>query len=297
MALVSATQLSRMNFLVVEDNMFMLRLISTLMRSLGATQVRTAVDGREAIESLMFEVADVILTDWRMPGMHGREFVKWVRQSPNSPDPQVPILLITGANERADIREARDAGITEFVTKPVSAGSILKRLSVAMQQERAFVHSPVYVGPCRRRRSNGPYFGEMRRASDQPSKLATPETFSKFREQLRRSTRDLKKNLSRLTFSDRGQLHNACESLNRLGELARHCGDGEVYRLMKVLANYLGSLNRPRNSDKDVVEENIDIVDQLLGMDLDNPLRSQLIDETSKKIGDRLRGRQNVRSL
>jgi DNA-binding response OmpR family regulator len=62
--------------------------------------------------------------------------------------------------------EARDAGVTEFVAKPLSARTLLNRLNAVIYQPRAFVRTQTYFGPDRRRRVDPMHQGPWRRLDD-----------------------------------------------------------------------------------------------------------------------------------
>ena len=62
--------------------------------------------------------------------------------------------------------EARDAGVTEFIVKPVTANSVLSRMQAVIFKPRPFVKSEGYNGPCRRRVNDPKFAGPYRRAGD-----------------------------------------------------------------------------------------------------------------------------------
>ena len=64
----------------------------------------------------------------------------------------MPIIMITAHSERPRIIAARDAGINEFVMKPVSAKTLFSRLNAVIEHPRRFVRIEEYFGPDRRRR-------------------------------------------------------------------------------------------------------------------------------------------------
>jgi DNA-binding response OmpR family regulator len=76
------------------------------------------------------------------------------------------IIMLTGHADPAHVFRARDAGVSEFLAKPLSARLLVERLNAVLFNERPFVRAPTYAGPCRRRRSEGVYRGPRRRASD-----------------------------------------------------------------------------------------------------------------------------------
>jgi DNA-binding response OmpR family regulator len=73
---------------------------------------------------------------------------------------------MTGHSEKSRVVEARDAGVTEFVAKPLTARSVLERLQAVIYRPRPFVRSAGYFGPDRRRRDEIAYNGPWRRAAD-----------------------------------------------------------------------------------------------------------------------------------
>jgi DNA-binding response OmpR family regulator len=76
--------------------------------------------------------------------------------------------MISGYTERAKIEAARDAGVNEFLAKPVTPQSLISRITEIIERPRAFVKTESYAGPDRRRRQTGNFFGPGRRANDPP---------------------------------------------------------------------------------------------------------------------------------
>jgi hypothetical protein len=63
------------------------------------------------------------------------------------------------------VEAARDAGVTEFCAKPVSAAELYRKVRVAINAPRSFIRTPLYFGPDRRRRDDVSYDGKERRES------------------------------------------------------------------------------------------------------------------------------------
>ena len=84
--------------------------------------------------------------------MDGIEFTKKVRTDSLSPNPYLPILLLTGDARIEMVREARDAGASGFLAKPIFAQVLQKRLEMTLEENRRFIKSKNYTGPDRRRR-------------------------------------------------------------------------------------------------------------------------------------------------
>jgi CheY-like chemotaxis protein len=162
---MSGYRFDRLKILVVDDNAHMRKLVVTILQAFGAVQIFEAADGQHALALLRDANPDVIILDWMMEGMSGLEFAKEVRTSPNTSNPFVPIIMLTGHTAIDHVRQARDAGVNEFLAKPVSVKAILTRLIAVIEHPRPYVRTKAYFGPCRRRRSPEEYRGPERRAS------------------------------------------------------------------------------------------------------------------------------------
>ncbi len=162
---MSGYQFSRLKLLIVDDNAHMRKMLSTIVNAFGVTVIFEAGDGVVAWEKTRAVNPDIIFLDWMMPGMDGLEFTRLVRTSPECPNPFAPIIMLTGYTQIERVVQARDAGVTEFLAKPISAKGVLGRISAVIENPRSFVRTSVYFGPCRRRRNNGDYHGPERRAS------------------------------------------------------------------------------------------------------------------------------------
>jgi CheY-like chemotaxis protein len=152
--------------LVVDDNHYMRVIVSTMLRSMGITLIREASDGIEALEIVRDWRPDVVILDLMMEQLDGVEFTKLVRRGTDSPNPYVPIIMMTGHTDRRHVLEARDAGVNEFIAKPLTARALIDRLKSVINNERGWVKAATYVGPDRRRRATPDYKGPFRRASD-----------------------------------------------------------------------------------------------------------------------------------
>ncbi|MEE8284349.1 MAG: response regulator [Alphaproteobacteria bacterium] len=149
-----AYNLERLNFLVVDDNRHMRSLVRTILRALGARNVAEATDGADAYQRLGTYAPDVIICNWQMSPMDGLEFVRLVRTDTESPNPFVPVIMLTAHTEAKRVVEARDAGVTEFLAKPISAHQLYSRIVAVIERPRPFIRAKPYVGPERRRRQD-----------------------------------------------------------------------------------------------------------------------------------------------
>lgn len=157
-------RLQRLSVLIVDDNQNMRELIRAILQAFGVVNIYDARDGEHGITKIRDFSIDLVVTDWIMEPQDGLHLVKWVRNSPDSPDNFLPVIMVTGHTEKARITEARDAGINEFMAKPVSAKSLYRRLVSVIEHPRQFVRTKSYFGPDRRRKVE-PFDGPDRRAA------------------------------------------------------------------------------------------------------------------------------------
>lgn len=155
-----------LKILLVDDNQYMRLLLAEILRAVGVQSIFEAADGAEGLKVMRNFPIDVVMTDLSMQPMDGVEFVRLLRLSPESPNPMAPVVMITGHSTMTRVNEARDVGVNEFLTKPLTARGVIERLHQAIEHQRPFVRSGTYFGPDRRRRVDPNYAGPRRRAEE-----------------------------------------------------------------------------------------------------------------------------------
>ena len=162
-----ATGLEALSVLLADDNPHMREIVGVLLNNYGIKQIRAVHDGGQALEMLHVWQPDLAIVDFKMEPVDGVEFTRFVRNSADSRNPYLPIIMMTGHSARSRVYEARDSGVTEFVVKPVNARTLLDRIMAVIYRPRPFVRTKTYFGPDRRRRADPAFNGPFRRASDQ----------------------------------------------------------------------------------------------------------------------------------
>jgi len=161
--------LEEVSTLVVEDNRFMRTIIVNVLRGLSIRHVMEARDGHEALEELRNSPVDLVIMDWEMDGMNGMKLLQTIRSGKRGLNPLTPVIVVSANTIVRNIIQARDAGMTEFLAKPVSASSLYARIVSIIENPRRFVRTGSYFGPDRRRRFDPHYTGPRRRAEDRQS--------------------------------------------------------------------------------------------------------------------------------
>ena len=143
--------LSNLRIAIVDDNAAMRGIVRAVLASLGCENVHEAADAKTAMALLQSEPVDIAVVDWKMKPVDGLALVKRIRDPETSPCPFLPVIMLTAYAEPSKVREARDAGVTEFMVKPFSAEALYRRLAVIVNRPRPFVRTKQFFGPDRRR--------------------------------------------------------------------------------------------------------------------------------------------------
>ncbi len=118
-----------MKILISEDDPVSLTILKAALQSDGH-EVTTTASGAEAWEKFDHEPARVIVSDWMMPDVDGLELCRRVRQRKKT-DYTYFILLTANNTTRENLRTAMNAGIDDFLSKPLDRETISMRLRVA----------------------------------------------------------------------------------------------------------------------------------------------------------------------
>lgn len=155
--------LSLLKVLIIDDSENMQKLVKTILSALGVEQMEQSPDGLRAYEILGWFEPDLLICDWNMSPIDGITFTRKVRRSPDSPNPYVPIIILSGHSEKSRVTEARDAGANLFLTKPISVKTLSDRIQMLIDNPQPFVRTEGYFGPDRRRQDMGPPPGILER--------------------------------------------------------------------------------------------------------------------------------------
>jgi CheY-like chemotaxis protein len=116
-----------MAILIVEDNPTNAMIIKHLAKKVTVKDIKVAGDGNAALKLCHAEEFDMLIVDHLLPGMTGLQFVNAVRLMDRYRD--VPVVMVTADDEPRLRDEAKAAGVTDFLHKPVEAMAFRKLLS------------------------------------------------------------------------------------------------------------------------------------------------------------------------
>jgi CheY-like chemotaxis protein len=255
--------LAGLRVLVVDDHASTRRLVADVLRAGGVDRVFTAESGGEALVLLRTLQPDMMITDWRMPGMDGETLVRAIRQAavthdPSIPNPRLPIIMLSGERTRRDVERARAAGTDAFLIKPFTPARVLERVATVHRRDSNFVISEAFVGPDRRQFRDDPaYAGPKRRRTDIHDPVDEVA-----RALLCRQILEEMETFQRLVVA-RGDLDRllrqmACRVMHALRQRAREVGDRVMERTCASLGRYVSAVGGAGKADPEVVQTHLD---------------------------------------
>ncbi len=117
-----------MNILIVDDQKTMLRIIDSLLRQIGFTNITQATGGEQAIDLVKTNNFGLILSDWNMDGVTGLDFLKTIRAAGN----KTPFIMITAESKTENVIAAKQAGVNNYIIKPFNAVTLKAKIEAVM---------------------------------------------------------------------------------------------------------------------------------------------------------------------
>ena len=164
-----STYLQKVKILIVDDQNFTRILVRKINGVLGGRRIFKAKDVETAWQQILrSKDFDLLIVDWEMLEADGLELVRRVRHDKDSPDIYMPIIMLTAHSEMSRIYTARDAGVNEFVIKPISPKTLFDRITMVIEHPHKFVRCKNFFGPDRRRHKVSFQGEERRKAEPEP---------------------------------------------------------------------------------------------------------------------------------
>ena len=113
-----------MRVLIVDDAMFMRRMLSDILEKGGHTVCGEASTGKEAVDRYKEVKPDLVTMDIIMPDMSGIEAVKEIKKI----DAEAKILMVSAMGQQALVLEAVQAGALDYVVKPFQPSRVLESI-------------------------------------------------------------------------------------------------------------------------------------------------------------------------
>ncbi|AEF54509.1 response regulator [Marinomonas posidonica] len=113
--------------LVTDDSLMARKHVSKTLNTMGIEDIEFAENGREAIERLNESEFDLIVTDYNMPEMDGRELTEAVRQNPEIA--HIPILMVSSNSEDSQLSNITQEGVDAVCGKPFEPNTVRQLLA------------------------------------------------------------------------------------------------------------------------------------------------------------------------
>jgi two-component system chemotaxis response regulator CheY len=143
---------ANLRVLVVDDVRAMRLVIRSLLRSCGVEHIAEAADGGGALECLRAYPFDLVVCARLLAPMGGLEMMRQLRRPRSCLKPAIPVLMVSGNMDGPSVLAAIEAGVNEFLGKPLTPAAFRKRLDFMIDNPRPIVKTEQYWGPERRRR-------------------------------------------------------------------------------------------------------------------------------------------------
>lgn len=158
--------LSGVSVLIADHDRFSVNLLAQMLRGFGLEAAHVSDSGADAIRQVERSRFDLLILESVLPDMHSDVIIRGLRRNETNPNRFVPILVLTGYANLANVTAARDSGAHSLIKKPVSPQTLFDHISWIGRSQRPFIEVGDYVGPDRRHRNVGPPRGGGRRKSD-----------------------------------------------------------------------------------------------------------------------------------
>lgn len=116
--------------LVVDDDQNMLQLLYTFLRD--SYRVTTVTNGQEALDAIRQEIPDLMLLDYLMPGMNGKETLEIIRKDEELKD--LPVFFLTGVSDTNKISECLKLEPIGYILKPIGKFSLLAKIRAYFEE-------------------------------------------------------------------------------------------------------------------------------------------------------------------
>jgi two-component system chemotaxis response regulator CheY len=131
---MSAWNPAKLNVVVIDDQPAARGMLKKMLTEMRIHQVFEAGDGREALRLLDSapEMIDLVICDWNMPTMTGIDLLRQVRAAGFD----APFLMVTGRADKESATEAKEAGVSGYISKPFSQTQLEAKMRVVVTKQR-----------------------------------------------------------------------------------------------------------------------------------------------------------------
>ncbi|WP_407523857.1 response regulator [Methylobacterium oryzisoli] len=126
MDLRTRRRFAALSILVVDDQIVVRQIVTTICQKLGCEQIDVASDGVEAVQMVQDKLYAVVIADWNMQPVTGIQLLRAVRTDPRLSGTK--FLLMTARQDAASVVHAKKAGVDAYIVKPFSPAALQEKL-------------------------------------------------------------------------------------------------------------------------------------------------------------------------
>jgi len=120
-----------MKVLFVDDSPTMRRIMVNSLKKIGFTDLVEAENGEDALEKIDGDVG-LILADWNMPEMNGKEMVEELKANDQYKD--IPIIMVTTRGTKDDVVTAVKIGVNGYIVKPFTPDTLKGKIKKVLNK-------------------------------------------------------------------------------------------------------------------------------------------------------------------
>lgn len=139
--LLGGMSVHTMRLMVVEDEFLHMEIIKKLLTKLGfdKQKITLCTEAKSALNAVIENKFDLVLTDGNLPGMDGIEFVQNLRHVFEHKAYSIPIIMLTGNRESEYVMRAKAAGVDQFIAKPFNMQTLRDKIEAAFYERRPVI--------------------------------------------------------------------------------------------------------------------------------------------------------------
>jgi CheY-like chemotaxis protein len=153
----------RHHILLVGAKTHSMMLLRSVLGLAGIDRITHQQEARGAITVLRQEQFSALFCGWDVESVDGMGFAVAARRIRGVLNPMIPIFALQERARRRDVVNARDEGVTDVITVPLSPRTLLRKLTAATKAPRPFIVATDFFGPDRRARADQSFMGKDRR--------------------------------------------------------------------------------------------------------------------------------------
>lgn len=240
--------------LIVEENPAYARMLSDMLRVLGADTITVETDDRLALAKMDLLEPQLILSEYRTAHVDGIALTRALRHSVSKLK-ATPLIMIKADITPQQLTEARNCGVHEMLSKPFAWQDLVKRLQNVLFKPRDWIEVTSYTGPDRRRFNTG--IAEYKGARKRRSEAGGAERIA-----LEEAVRLLKAALAGFDHDSQGAMQTVMQQMAVIVPACKHARDARVLATVQAMVADI----RGRTVSRFSLEPQVDNLMTSLGM-------------------------------